>query len=109
MQGHDGCGCGCGCGGDTGLQEGLDLGIDWARAPEDEVVCACAGVDKAGIRQAIEQGAYTLALVKILTGAGRDDACQEKNPRGRSCHADILELIRIYYHGPPPLGGGCGL
>ncbi len=104
MAGHQGCGCGCG----GQAPAGLDLGIDWARAPESEVVCACAGVSKARIREAIAQGAYTLPLVKILTGAGQDDACREKNPRGRSCHADILELIRIYYHGPPPLEGGCG-
>ncbi len=106
MAGHQD--CGCGCGGHQQALPDLDLGIDWARAPDSEVVCACAGVNKARIRQAIEQGAYTLALVKILTGAGRDDACREKNPRGRSCQADILELIRIYYHGPPPLEGGCG-
>jgi NAD(P)H-nitrite reductase large subunit len=87
----------------------MELGIDWARAPEEELVCPCAGVSKARIREAIAQGAYTLALVKILTGAGREDACRRKNPRGRSCHPDILELIRIYYDGPPPLGGGCGL
>ena len=106
MQGHDG--CGCGCGGHAPSFSDMDLGIDWARAPADELVCACAGVSKARVLEAIEQGAYTLPLLKILTGAGREDACREKNPRGRSCHPDLLELIRIYYHGPPPLEGGCG-
>jgi NAD(P)H-nitrite reductase large subunit len=103
--GHGGCGCGCGSHGGQFLK--MDLGLDWAAAPDDEIVCGCAGVDKAAVVKAIEMGAYTLPLIKTLTGAGRGSDCEQTNPRGRCCRPDIEELIRIYAQ-DRPLGDPAG-
>lgn len=98
-KGHD---CGCGCGGHGQASPGLDLGIDWASADETEIVCPCRGVNKGQVLAAIEQGAYTLPLLKTMTGAGRGGDCRTINPRGRSCEADLARLLEI--HGGDPYG-----
>lgn len=94
--------CGCGCSGHgSGDQKTADL-PNWRELPGDEMVCYCQGVTKSQLRQAVEMGAYTLALVKTATNAGRCARdCESENPRGRCCAADISELIRIYHQGPP--------
>lgn len=100
---HQGCGCGCG-GGDFGQPM-----RDWATAGPDEMVCPCRGLDKAAVQGAIAAGAYTVALVKIMTGAGRGRDCERKHPLGRSCLADLEALVRLYADPPPgATGGGCG-
>jgi hypothetical protein len=53
-------------------------------------------VTKKVLVDAIQMGAYTLPLVKTMTGAGRVRRCDENNPSGRSCEADLAELIRLY-------------
>ena len=108
---HD-CSCGCGCGGDPPAPGPDQLGIDWAQAPDQELVCPCAGVSKGQVLEAMAQGANTLALLKIMTGAGRarERECQQKSPRQRSCQGDLLALLALYASkGPacPGPGGGC--
>ena len=101
--GHQGCGCGCG---GTG---GGPASRDWRAAGAEEVVCPCRGLTKAALVEAIDGGAHTLALLKVLTGAGRGRDCRRLHPQGRSCEADLAQLIQI--HARPPAGwpsGGCG-
>ncbi len=96
---NQGCGCGCGCGEEASLP--VSRLPDWASAPDDALVCHCGKVDKAAIKNAVQMGAYTIPLVKIMTGACRGNDCETLNPLGRSCAADIQELIRLYHQGPP--------
>ena len=99
--GHHGCGCG-GSGAGPASR-------DWRAAGPEETVCPCRGLTKAALLEAIANGAHTLALLKILTGAGRGRDCQKLHLQGRSCEADLAELIRVYAR--PPAGwpsGGCG-
>lgn len=92
---HDqGCGCGCGCGAGPAAQPELE--DRWRRAPDDEMVCPCRGVSKSQVAAAVAAGAYTLPLVKVMTGAGRGNRCAELHSDGRSCEADLEALIRIY-------------
>lgn len=103
-------GCGCGCGhhhGATGLNYD---GPDWITQPDDTLVCHCMGVTKAEVLAAINQGAYTVPLLKIMTGTVNGKQCKEKHPLGRTCEVDLEELIRLYQTLPPPLepSGGCG-
>ena len=93
------CGCGCGCGEESAAgPEGLP---DWAAASDHELVCHCGQVSKGAIKEAISMGAYTLPLIKTLTGACRGRDCESLNPRGRCCAVDIQEMIRLYHQGPP--------
>ncbi|MFZ5587911.1 MAG: (2Fe-2S)-binding protein [Thermodesulfobacteriota bacterium] len=99
---HQGCGCGCG-GGSAG-----EPARDWSAAGPETLVCPCLGLDKAAVREAIAAGAYTVALVKAMTGAGRGRDCAHKHPQGRSCLADLEALVRLYADPPPGASGGCG-
>lgn len=103
---HDQKACGCGCGGHASP---APSGRDWAAASDSQIVCPCLGLSKSAIRAAIAAGAFTLPLLKIMTGAGRGRDCAHKHPLGRSCEADLAELLRLYAQ--PPAGwtpGGCG-
>ncbi|MFH1033773.1 MAG: hypothetical protein V1806_04640 [Pseudomonadota bacterium] len=103
---HDQQACGCGCGGHSSPGP---AGRDWASAAPGEMVCPRRGLDKAAIVAAIEAGAFTMPLLKVMTGAGRGTDCQHVNPLGRSCEADLAQLLRLYAR--PPAGwtpGGCG-
>jgi len=103
---HDHQSCGCGCG---GHQAPGPAGRDWAAAGEGEVVCPCQDLSKGDILGAIQAGAFTLPLLKVMTGAGRGTDCVRPHPLGRSCQADLAELLRLYAQ--PPAGwayGGCG-
>ncbi len=102
--------CGCGCGQHGGAGQTAYDGPDWASLPDHTLVCPCRGVSKAQVKEAIRLGAYTVPLLGAMTGAGRGNECAQKHPQGRSCQADLAELIRIYQTEPPPLepGDGCG-
>lgn len=107
MSGDHGHSCGCGCGGHGGPSGPATR--DWKAAPDSEIVCHCHGLTKGDILAAIEQGAFTLPLVKTMTGAGRGGDCKAKHPAGVSCEVDIDHLLGIY--ATPPAGhtgGGCG-
>lgn len=93
-------GCGCGCGG-HGEGPGIPPSRDWAAAGDEEIVCHCGQVTKRAIVEAIELGAYTLPLLKTLTGAGRGKRCAETNPRGESCEADLATLLERYRRPSP--------
>ncbi|CAO0823079.1 hypothetical protein DFAR_3460058 [Desulfarculales bacterium] len=41
-------------------------------------------------------------LLKVIAGAGRERDRAVKNPLGRSCEADLAELLRLYAQ--PPSG-----
>jgi NAD(P)H-nitrite reductase large subunit len=93
--------CGCGChDSENKASKPTDL-PDWAQAPGETLVCHCGQVSKSKIVEAIRLGAYTLPLVKTMTGAGRGNDCEAKNPLGRCCIPDIQELIRLYHQEPP--------
>jgi hypothetical protein len=93
---HDGCSCGCGC--DCAADDVVfpDDMPDWADLPGSTVLCPCVGVTKDNVIKAISQGADTLPLLKVMTGAGRETKCRDKNPLGRSCELDLLKMIAIY-------------
>ncbi|RJX29517.1 MAG: hypothetical protein C4525_14410 [Desulfarculus sp.] len=95
---HEGCECGCGCeeiaGGDPALRE------YWRQAPDQELVCFCGQVSKGQIVRAIMLGAYTIPVIKIMTGACQGRDCQTKNPRGRCCDADVKCLIELHASRP---------
>jgi len=63
-------------------------------APQD-LICYCCDVDKRTIEQAIRSGARTLAAIKEKTGACTGSDCKEKNPNGRCCSKEILQLIEL--------------
>ena len=102
---HDhGQSCGCGSHASVG-----PAGRDWAAAGPDEVVCPCRGLSKAAILEAIAAGAFTLPLLKTMTGAGRGRDCKTLHPEGHDCQADLAALLDLYAQ--PPAGwprGGCG-
>lgn len=56
---------------------------DILAAPDQEMVCFCAGVSKGEVLAAMDRGAETLAEVKAATGACRSGRCAELSPRGR--------------------------
>lgn len=90
---HKGCECGCS---ESGTSLDPKLGSFWQRAFEDQTVCYCGQVTKAEILGAIEKGAYTPPMIKILTGAGQGGDGETKNPRSRCCATDIKHLIETY-------------
>lgn len=59
----------------------------------NEIVCYCAGVNRATIVTAIRHGAATLKDIQQKVGAGLGSRCKELNPKGVCCHADILALL----------------
>ena len=102
--------CGCGCGrhdGDHSLRVAPTR--DWTQASDEETVCYCQTIAKGALVEAIRQGAYTLPLLKTMTGAGRGRQCKQRHPDERGCEADLEELIRLYAQ-PPALerASGCG-
>jgi hypothetical protein len=111
MSGKHQTSCGCGCGhhdeGDHSLR--LAPTRDWTLAGDEETVCYCQTISKGALVEAIRQGAYTLPLLKTMTGAGRGRQCKQRHPDGRGCEADLEELVRLYAQ-PPALerAGGCG-
>lgn len=102
--------CGCGCGQHGPAEDGPPPSRDWAQAADDELVCYCQTVSKGSLKEAIRQGAYTLPLLKAMTGAGRGRQCKQRHPLGRGCEADLEELIRLYAQPPAGLAvtGSCG-
>ncbi|MDR0476679.1 MAG: (2Fe-2S)-binding protein [Desulfobulbaceae bacterium] len=62
-------------------------------APDDELVCWCAGVSAKGIRDAVKNGARTLADIRAATGACSKGDCKNNNPRGRCCSVEIVQFL----------------
>lgn len=60
--------------------------------PDEEVVCECGKVTKRAIVDAVKNGASTLPLIKIITGAGRGRPC----PNDHGCLVDVREIIARY-------------
>ena len=105
--GHDHQSCGCGCGGQGQLPPASR--DHWAKAAPQEMVCPCLGLNKAAIVRAIQDGACTLPLLKVMTGAGRGADCARLHPAGRSCEADLAALLALYAQKPQGWPqGGCG-
>lgn len=102
--------CGCGCGHHHSSAASAYDGPDWKSQPDDALVCYCMGVTKAQVVEAIIKGAYTVPLLKIMTGTVHGQDCKTKHPLKRTCEVDLEELIRRYQTQPPPLepSGGCG-
>jgi NAD(P)H-nitrite reductase large subunit len=87
---HDGCGCGCGNHG--GGQDHPDKPRQWESVPDDEIICHCSKITKKVLVDAIRNGAYTVPLLKVLTGIGRTKPC----PNNHECVRDAMELVQIY-------------
>lgn len=96
---QDSCGCGCGCG-ETPAAVDPELGAFWKDAPATEIVCYCGQVSKGSLVEAIQRGAYTLPVIKIMTGACKGKDCETLNPRSRCCAKDIQQLIALYGQRP---------
>jgi len=62
-------------------------------APDEELVCWCAGVSVKGIRDAVKSGARTLKDIRVATGACIKGDCKNNNPRGRCCSVDIAKFL----------------
>jgi len=62
-------------------------------APDDELVCWCAGVSAKGIRDAVKNGARTLEDIREATGACIKGDCKNSNPRGRCCSVEIMRFL----------------
>jgi len=88
--GPDSCSCGCGCDGSPVINQ--QEAQRWREAPDSQMVCACAGVDKAAVKAAIAAGAHTAPLVKIMTNLGRELDCKQR----RECEADLETLVALY-------------
>ena len=63
------------------------------KAPDDELVCWCAGISAKGIRDAVKNGARTLADIREATGACVKGDCKSNNPRGRCCSVEIVRFL----------------
>jgi acyl CoA:acetate/3-ketoacid CoA transferase alpha subunit len=112
MHGKHQTSCGCGCGHhdeDADHSRRLAPSRDWSQVSDEETVCYCQSTSKGALLEAIRQGAYTLPLLKTMTGAGRGRQCKQRHPEERGCEADLEELIRLYAQGPAlERAGGCG-
>lgn len=62
-------------------------------APDDELVCWCAGVSVKSIREAVQNGALTLEDIRAATGACIKGDCKNTNPRGRCCSVEIVKFL----------------
>ena len=80
---------------------------NWLQAPQDTVVCGCAGVDKRTLVRAIAGGAETLDALMEATGAGQGDECAARNPRGRCCRPDLQEILDVYVPAGAQMRRGC--
>lgn len=72
------------------------VNVDWKKEPDETLVCFCSRVDKGAVVAAIRAGATDIKSVEEATRAGLGGRCKELNPRGRCCHSDIDELLKIY-------------
>lgn len=70
--------------------------IEWKKEPSDTIVCFCHNVDKGRIVAAIRDGARDVREIHTATGAGFGGQCMDMNPRGRCCHSDIEELLKLH-------------
>ena len=70
--------------------------INWKEEPNETLVCFCSRVDKGTVVDAIQNGATDMKTIQEKTKAGLGGRCKELNPRGRCCHPDIKELLKIY-------------
>ena len=61
-----------------------------------EYICYCDKVTKGDIVTAVFGGAKTIKSVIEVTGAMKNPNCQENNPKGMCCGADIMEVIKEY-------------
>jgi bacterioferritin-associated ferredoxin len=73
-------------------------------APDDELVCWCAGVSAKAIRDAVKNGARTLEAIRAKTGACIKGDCKNINPRGRCCSVEIVKFLPREEFGK---GAGC--
>ncbi len=70
--------------------------IDWKSESDDTIVCYCQKVNKKTIVSAIQNGAENIKDIQNATKAGLGKRCKELNPKGRCCHPDIAEILKIY-------------
>lgn len=89
---HDDCGCGCGSGGHGDDSTQAETPKQWEAVADEEIICHCSNISKKTIVNAIRNGAYTVPLLKILTGIGRTRPC----PNDHHCVIDAMELVKVY-------------
>ena len=61
---------------------------------KSQTICYCINIDEDTIVEAIKNGADTLKKVKETTLACTGDECKVKNPKGRCCSKEIMQLIK---------------
>lgn len=71
------------------------MDVNWKEEADETIVCYCSNVDKGRIVAAIRGGARGARAIHEATGAGFGGRCMELNPRGRCCHSDIEELVKL--------------
>jgi len=70
--------------------------MNWKEEPDETLVCFCSQVDKGTVVASIRNGATDVKTIQEQTKAGVGGRCKELNPRGRCCHPEINELLKIY-------------
>ena len=71
-------------------------------APDDALVCWCAGVSAKDIRDAVKNGARTLQDIRAATGACSKGDCKNNNPRGHCCSVEIAQFLPREESGKAP-------
>ncbi|MDA3809029.1 MAG: (2Fe-2S)-binding protein [Spirochaetaceae bacterium] len=81
--------------------------MNWKDASDNEIVCYCKNIKKGTIVSAIKEGKASHTDIKESTTACTGGNCKEKNPSGKCCSGDILELINIYSSEKSGTGSTC--
>ena len=70
--------------------------LNWELEHENKLVCYCNNVNKVRIVESIRKGNINIDSIRIDTSACTKGNCKIKNPSGKCCSKDILELVKIY-------------
>ena len=69
---------------------------DVEKLNDNDLICYCMEVDKKTIVDAIKDGSDTLKSIRQDTKASTGKECKIKNPLGRCCAKEVIQLIEIY-------------
>ena len=66
---------------------------------KEDIICYCNNVSRATIQDAIEnRHAKTVVDIKWATGACKCENCEDNNPSGVCCEAEVKKML-FDYHG----------
>lgn len=70
--------------------------MNWKDAPAARVICYCKNITKAEIIRAITNGARNLDDIRRMTSACTGTKCETRNPSGKCCGGEIVEMLSYY-------------